>query len=113
MDARGAAAHRRALVAGLRGRVVEVGAGDGAHFAHYRARVTGVGALEPEPLLRRAAEEAAAAAPVPVRVQPGLADRIPLAGGAADAVVCSLVLCTVPDPAAALREARRVLRPGG
>ncbi|MGC5329129.1 class I SAM-dependent methyltransferase [Micromonospora sp. DT62] len=113
MDAAGAAAHRRRLVAGLAGRVVEVGAGNGRTFAHYPGTVERVLAVEPEPRLRAAAREAAGTAPVPVEVVDGLAEALPAPDGDADAVVFSLVLCSVADQAAALREARRVLRPGG
>ncbi|MCM0677006.1 methyltransferase domain-containing protein, partial [Micromonospora phytophila] len=70
-------------------------------------------AVEPEPRLRAAAREAAAGAPVPVEVVNGLAEALPAPDGDADAVVLSLVLCSVADQAAALGEARRVLRPGG
>jgi ubiquinone/menaquinone biosynthesis C-methylase UbiE len=113
MDEHGARAHRERLVAGLTGRVVEVGAGDGANFALYPATVGEVLATEPEPQLREQASAAARSAPVPVTVGAGTADGLPVDDGWADAVVCSLVLCTVPDQDAALEEARRVLRPGG
>jgi ubiquinone/menaquinone biosynthesis C-methylase UbiE len=75
--------------------------------------VTGVLAVEPEPRLRAAAEQAAQATAVPVDVVDGLADRIPAEDGVFDAAVASLVLCSVPDQAVALRELARVLRPGG
>lgn len=113
MDAAGAAEHRRELLAGLRGRVAEVGAGSGANFRHYPAEVTEVVALEPESYLRGLAQKAARTAPVPVTVREGVAGTLPLPDGSMDAVVASLVLCSVPDQAAALAEMCRVLRPGG
>lgn len=113
MDQQGAADHRRALLDGLAGQVVEVGAGDGGNFAHYPAEVTSVVAVEPEPYLRAKAESRAFAAPVPVEVVNGTADRLPLADDSIDAVVTSLVLCSVPDQPIALAEIFRVLRPGG
>ena len=112
-EARGIAEHRRELLAGLAGRVVEVGAGNGLNFAHYPGAVTEVLAVEPEPYLRARAALAAAAAPVPVRVLDGLADCLPVEDASVDAAVASLVLCSVPDQARALGELRRVLRPGG
>jgi ubiquinone/menaquinone biosynthesis C-methylase UbiE len=105
--------HRRALVDGLSGRVVEVGAGNGRNFREYGAEVTEVVAVEPETYLRRKAEEAASHAPVPVRVVDGTAESLPLDDASVDAVVCSLVLCSVRDQVAALAEIRRVLAPGG
>jgi len=113
MDRAGAAEHRRALVADLTGRVIEVGAGNGLMFAHYPPGVTVVHAVEPEPRLRAAAHTAAQTAPVPITVVDGLADALPAGGAEFDAAVAALVLCTVPNQATALAEIRRVLRPGG
>lgn len=104
---------RRELVAGLQGRVAEIGAGTGASFRHYPAEVHELVAVEPEPYLRGLAEEAARAAAVPVQIVGGAAEALPLESGAFDAVVVSLVLCSVPEQAAALSELRRILRPGG
>jgi SAM-dependent methyltransferase len=107
-------AHRRELTAGLSGRVLELGAGAGANFAHYPPEVTEVVAVEPEPYLRAKAQQAAAAvAEVRVTVVPGVADALPAADASIDAAVACLVLCSVPDQARALAELRRVLRPGG
>ena len=93
----GAAEHRDELLAGLNGRVIEVGAGNGLNFRHYPAAVTEVVALEPEPYLRQRAEQATAAAPVPVTVVAGVADALPADDAVFDAGVASLVLCSVPE----------------
>lgn len=113
MNSRGATAHRRTLLKDLAGSVVEIGAGDGSNFEHYPPAVTGVLAVEPDDYLRSLASRKAASASVPVRVVAGTAEDIPAADGSTDVVVASLVLCSVADQAAALAEARRVLRPGG
>ncbi|BCW65419.1 methyltransferase type 11 [Arthrobacter sp. NicSoilB4] len=113
MDARGAADHRRRLVAAARGVVVEIGAGYGATFPFYPAAVTGVLALEPDPTLRELARAAASRAPVPVTVEDGVAESLPAADASVDVVVSSLVLCSVADQSVALAEMARVLRPGG
>jgi SAM-dependent methyltransferase len=112
-EGQGQAELRRELLAGLRGRVVEVGAGNGLNFAHYPPTVEAVVAVEPEPHLRALATGAAAAAPVPVDVVDGVAGALPAPDGAFDAAVVSLVLCSVADQDAALAEVRRVLRPTG
>jgi SAM-dependent methyltransferase len=112
-EQRGATEHRKRLLGGLSGTVVEVGAGHGLNFPHYPAAVTEVIAIEPEPTLRARAAGAAANVPVPVRVLGGVADALPLEAASVEAAVASLVLCSVPDQMRALAELRRVLRPGG
>ncbi len=103
---------RKATVADLTGRVVEVGAGSGTNLPLYGAGAEVV-AVEPEPYLRERAAEAAAGSAATVTVVGGTADALPVADGWADAAVACLVLCTVPDQVAALAELRRVLKPGG
>ncbi len=93
--------------------MVEIGCGEGRAFELYPARVESVLAVEPDPTARAAAAERARSAPVPVEVVEGVAERLPAADGGFDAAVCVWVLCTVPDPAAALAEITRVLAPGG
>lgn len=109
---------RRLLLDGARGRVLEVGAGTGANFAHYGPGVAAVVAVEPEPALRAeataAAARASAAGPARVAVHDGTFEALPAAAdGPFDVVVCSLVLCAVPDLDGALRTAYAALRPGG
>ncbi|MFB7593279.1 class I SAM-dependent methyltransferase [Streptomyces sp. NPDC056160] len=109
----GMARLRERLLAGLTGRVIEIGAGNGLNFAHCPGGVAEVVAVEPERLLRQEAVAAALRADVPVDVVPGRAEALPVKSEAFDAVVFSLVLCSVHDVPRALAEARRVLRPGG
>ncbi|OAR27238.1 methyltransferase type 11 [Streptomyces sp. ERV7] len=109
----GIAAHRRELLAGLSGRVIEIGAGNGLNFPHYPGAVSEVVAIEPERGLRRLAVRAALRADVPVDVVPGAAEALPVKSEAFDAAVVSLVLCSVRDVPRSLAEIRRVLRPGG
>ena len=104
---------RDQLLAELTGRVIEVGCGNGLNFTHYPAGVTEVLAVEPDPYLRGLAERHAAKAAVPVRVVDGDAEHLPAGDAAFDAAVVSLVLCSVPDQARALKELRRVLHDGG
>lgn len=104
---------RARLLDGLSGRVIEIGAGTGANFAHYPPTVTEVLAVEPEPYLRERARRAARRAPVTVRVLAGHAEELEAADGELDGAVCCLVLCSVADQRLALAEIARVLRAGG
>jgi ubiquinone/menaquinone biosynthesis C-methylase UbiE len=112
-EGRGGSEHRRRLLAGLRGTVLELGAGHGINFAYYPREVTEVIAVEPETTLRAAAAEAAGNVPVPVRVVSATADHLPVESASVEAAVASVVLCSVPSQARALGELHRVLRPGG
>ena len=104
---------RRQALAGLRGRVIEVGAGDGRSFEHYPETVDRVLAVEPDATARAAARERAEVAKVPIEIVDGDAGSLPAEDESFDAAVVMGVLCSVPDPAAALLELRRVLIPGG
>jgi ubiquinone/menaquinone biosynthesis C-methylase UbiE len=104
---------RREVLAGLRGRVIEIGSGSGPNFRHYPEAVTEIVAVEPEGHLRAKAEEAARESGRPIRVVDALADDLPFEDAAFDAAVAVLVLCSVPSQARALGELHRVVRPGG
>jgi SAM-dependent methyltransferase len=110
---RGAREHRERLLEGATGKVVEVGAGTGLNLPLYPSGVSEVLAIEPDPHMFKRLQAALETASVPVRVQRGAAEDLPVPDGWADAVVLCLVLCSVADVAPALTEARRALKPGG
>lgn len=96
----------------LEGDVVEIGFGTGHNVPFYPDAVNEVAAVEPADLAWRLADERVRAASVPVR-RAGLdGQSLPFGDDAFDAALSTWSLCTIPDPAAALREVRRVLRPG-
>ncbi len=109
----GQAEHRQAMLDGISGRVVELGAGNGINFRYYPATVSEVVAVEPEPYLRERAEEAARGATTSVTVVDGLGGELPFDDASFDAAVTSLVLCSVPDQHHVLIDLVRVVRPGG
>jgi ubiquinone/menaquinone biosynthesis C-methylase UbiE len=107
---------RAELLAGLAGEVAELGAGSGANLPFYPATVTRLALAEPDAEMRklltaRRASTTTRAGSVTIVDAP--AEILPFADGSLDAVVGTLVLCTVRDPMTVLREVRRVLRPGG
>jgi SAM-dependent methyltransferase len=112
-EAEAVRALRRENLAGLSGRVLEVGAGIGTNFPNYPASVEQVVAMEPEPRLAARARAAAAAAPVAVVLTNETVEEFSGGGELFDAVVCSLVLCSVRDPEMVLRRLYSLLRPGG
>ncbi|AKS32932.1 class I SAM-dependent methyltransferase [Mycolicibacterium goodii] len=99
-------------LAGLSGRVLEVGAGTGTNFEFYPSTVDEVVAIEPERRLADVARQAAAKAPVPVSVTGDTVEKFSSAHPF-DAVVCSLVLCSVDNPEQVVAQIFSLLRPGG
>jgi SAM-dependent methyltransferase len=112
-ERRGMAARRRELLAGARGAVLEIGAGTGLNLRHYPAGLEELVLVEPgEPMAERI-DLSRAPDGVRARVVRAPAEDLPFAAGTFDTVVSTLVLCTVSDPARAVAEVARVLRPGG
>jgi SAM-dependent methyltransferase len=108
----GLARQRHLTLAPARGRVLEVGARTGTNVAHYPPDVAAV-ATEPGHAARARLRARAATAPAPVRVVAAAVPGLPFRDGAFETVVCTLVLCRVADPAAAIADIRRVLHAEG
>lgn len=111
----GLRAMRRELLAQARGRVLELGAGTGLNIEHYPAEVEALTLVEPDPhmtkRLREKLTQTGKAAEISVVEAPG--ENLPFPDGSFDTVAVTLVLCTVPSPAATLAEVKRVLEPNG
>jgi ubiquinone/menaquinone biosynthesis C-methylase UbiE len=107
-------AWRGELLAGLTGDVLEIGAGTGANLPHYPPSVRRLVLTEADRFMRAKLEaRVRASGRRDVEVREASADALPFESGAFDAVVSTLVLCSVPDVATTLAEVKRVLRPGG
>jgi ubiquinone/menaquinone biosynthesis C-methylase UbiE len=108
----GTAERRRELLASLEGEVIEIGAGTGRSLPHYD-RAKRVVAIEPDENMAKRIERRLPDVRVPVEVVSASAEALPFPDESFDAAVAAFVLCTIPHPARALAEIRRVLRPSG
>jgi ubiquinone/menaquinone biosynthesis C-methylase UbiE len=107
------ARRRRQTLAGLAGEVLEIGFGTGHNLPFYPDAVTRIVGVEPNPGMHRLAARQVAAASQVVELVEDRAEALPFADASFDAVVSTFSLCSLADPALALAELRRVLRPGG
>lgn len=103
---------RERLVGELTGDILEIGVGRGTNLPYYH-RARQVWAIEPDPSRAEQARAVAAICSIPITVDVAPAEVLPYADAQFDHVVSSLVFCSVNEPAQALREIRRVLKPGG
>src|SRR5574341_128480 len=113
MESRGLQKLRDHTVAGLGGRVLEIGAGTGANFRRYPDTVTDLVATEPDPHMLERARRHATELGRPIQLHLAPAEELPFEDDSFDAVVSVLVLCSVTDLPKALSEIKRVLKPGG
>jgi SAM-dependent methyltransferase len=104
---------RRRVCEGLAGDVVEIGFGSGLNVPFYPAAVTRVAAVEPADVGWKLAGQRLRQTSVPVQRSGLDGQSLPIADDSYDAALSTWTLCTIPDVAAALREVRRVLKPGG
>jgi ubiquinone/menaquinone biosynthesis C-methylase UbiE len=104
---------RRALLARVRGRTLEIGAGTGVNVELYPDSVTELVLTEPDSHMRRQLHRKLAALGRRAEAIDADAERLPLPDASIDTAVATLVLCTIPEPEAALAEIARVLKPGG
>lgn len=107
--------HRSYLADGIQGRVLDIGSGTGAQLPAFAAQesIPAVEAIEPDPAMRGLARERAEALDLRVDLVDANAESLPYEEDSFDAVVASLVFCTIPDAEAAFDEVARVLAPGG
>jgi len=113
MRNREATRYRSQVVPRARGRVLEIGVGSGLNLAFYGPEVESLTALDPSEELLRMAGRKAQGARFPVEFRNCSSENIPADDAAFDTVVSTWTLCTIPDPLQALREMKRVLKPGG
>ncbi len=107
------AKYKEPLFAELSGTVLEVGPGTGVNLGYFRNRAVRWIGVEPNLHMERYLRAEANRLGMPIDLRVGTADRMPVSDGSVDAVISTLVLCSVPDQPRAIREILRTLKPGG
>ncbi|MEL6777022.1 MAG: class I SAM-dependent methyltransferase [Cyanobacteria bacterium J06597_16] len=105
--------YRKALLQGVSGEVLEIGFGTGLNLPHYPGSVTSLTTIDPNGGMGAIAQKRIDASPIPVTTRQLSGENLPMADASFDNVVCTWTLCSIPDANKALREAYRVLKPGG
>lgn len=103
---------REKVVPAATGRVLEIGVGTGMNFGYYSA-IDSLDGIEPDPHMLKRARARTEGLPFPVELAQVGAEQLPYPAASFDTVVLTWVLCTIPDPGAAIGETHRVLKPGG
>lgn len=106
------APYKRTLFAELRGDILEIGPGAGANFAYFPSTIRWIG-IEPNPFMHAYLTHQAEQCGLRIDIRPGTVEQMDVDDNSVDIVISTLVLCSVPDVAVALRQIHRVLRPGG
>ena len=104
---------REQALASAHGNVLEIGFGTGLNLPHYPKTVTWLTAVDPATILRKTVAQRSAELSFPVELLHLSPEKLPFEDGRFDCAVSTFTLCTIPDAIAALREVRRVLKPGG
>lgn len=113
IDERGLRETRRQVLDEAHGRVLDLGTGTGANLPLFPEAVSELVLAEPDIHMQAVLERKVRASERPTELVQAPAERLPFADASFDCVTCTMVMCTMPDPGAGLREVTRVLKPGG
>ena len=105
--------YRQRLLSEVSGEVLEIGFGTGLNLPHYPETVTSLTTVDPNEGMSAIAQKRIDTSPIPVKTQAISGEKLPMPDASFDNVVCTWTLCSIPNVEQALREAYRVLKPGG
>ena len=113
MSSESMTAYRQALLSEVSGDVLEIGFGTGLNLPHYPETVTSLTTVDPNEGMSAIAQKRIDASPIPVKTKQLSGENLPMPDASFDNVVCTWTLCSIPNVERALREAYRILKPGG